>query len=50
MTTVVGWFGPATNTCGLFLLDLGHALSTLSVGHLDKYYVGISTYGLSELP
>ena len=50
MITVVGWFGPATNTRGLFLLDLGLAEPVHQCGHLDKYYVGISTYGLSELP
>ena len=28
MITVVGWFGPATNTRGLFLLDLGQACAS----------------------
>ena len=34
----------------LILARFGARVSSLSVGHLDKYYVGISTYGLSELP
>ena len=43
MTTVVGWFGPATNTRGLFLLDSGQAVASSISGGTDRIYVGIST-------